>query len=373
MTTIRVDNITNATGTGAPNFPDGITIAGASLASANTLDYYEQSTAPTTPKDSALWYDTTESKLKIYVGDTWKTIKSQVYIPPPPFTGDRGVVAGGNLGGSGSTGSNSNVIDYFSVPTAANAIDFGDLIAVKGFHAGCSNGSRSVFGGGTGPTNWLSTNTIDYITFATIGNATSFGTLTDSRDNLGACSDGSRGVFGGGKSTGSIRNIIDYVTIATAGNAIDFGDLTVSRSGLASCASTTRGLFMGGDNNSGTNYNVIDYITIATTGNAIDFGDLPSTYTRIAAASNGTTGIITTGFNSYMLVTIATLGNATFGANHTVNAEGRTVCANINRAVFAGGASSNVLDYVTFASLGNAVDFGDLTVARKFSAATTGN
>jgi hypothetical protein len=32
--------------------------------------------------------------------------------------------------------------------------------------------------------------------------------------------------------------------------------------------------------------------------------------------------------------------------------------------VFGGGGSSNVIDYITIASAGNATDFGDLTEAR---------
>ena len=35
-----------------------------------------------------------------------------------------------------------------------------------------------------------------------------------------------------------------------------------------------------------------------------------------------------------------------------------------SRGVFAGGESSNVMDYITIATTGNATDFGDLTVAR---------
>ena len=96
---------------------------------------------------------------------------------------------------------------------------------------------RGVFGGGTpGPTN-----TIDYITIASTGNAIDFGDLTVARNSLSACSSSTRGVFGGGFAP-TANNTIDYITIATTGNAIDFGDLTVTRQQLAACSNGHGGL-----------------------------------------------------------------------------------------------------------------------------------
>ena len=68
-----------------------------------------------------------------------------------------------------------------------------------------------------------SLNTIDYITISTPSNAIDFGNLTIKRRQLAATSNGTynRGIFGGG------CNVIDYMTISTLGNAIDFGDLTL--------------------------------------------------------------------------------------------------------------------------------------------------
>ena len=93
-------------------------------------------------------------------------------------------------------------------------------------------GSRGLFGGGDGPSN-----VIEYVTIATTGNAIDFGDLTVARYRLAACSNGTRGVWGGGYIS-TYSNVIDYVTIATTGNAIDFGDLSVTRKQLASCSGT---------------------------------------------------------------------------------------------------------------------------------------
>jgi hypothetical protein len=142
-------------------------------------------------------------------------------VPPVPW-GDRGVFAGGY--------GYSNVMDYISIATPANAVDFGDLISAKGQLASVSNGSRGVFGGSTGG----SGEEMEYITIATTGNATDFGDLQSGaawdRYMMGATSDGSKGLFGGGGNTWSQ---IDAITIATTGNATDFGDLTVNRRELA--------------------------------------------------------------------------------------------------------------------------------------------
>ena len=74
-------------------------------------------------------------------------------------------------------------------------------------------------------------------------------------------------------------------------------------------------------------------------------------------------------------VTIATPGNATDFGNLTVarNALGATTDG--ARGVFGGGYSNariDVLDYITIASTGNATDFGNLTVARNRLAGTSG-
>ena len=40
------------------------------------------------------------------------------------------------------------------------------------------------------------------------------------------------------------------------------------------------------------------------------------------------------------------------------------VCSSGTRGLFLGGGTVNVIQYITIASAGNAVDFGDLTVSR---------
>ena len=74
-------------------------------------------------------------------------------------------------------------------------------------------------------------------------------------------------------------------------------------------------------------------------------------------------------------ITIATPGNATDFGDLTTARKGLAACSNGTRGIFGGGEpgvfqnGTNVIDYVTITVPSNATDFGDLTVGRKFLAA----
>ena len=187
---------------------------------------------------------------------------------------------------------------------------------------------------------------------------------------------GARGVnMGGGEPA---TNIIDFITISTAGNATDFGDLSQTRHRGAAASSRTRALAMGGTTVPAM-VNTIDYITIASTGDAINFGDL-STSNGVngnAGASNQTRGLSIGGFHmtpnqtgvdEIDYVTIATTGDAVdFGDLYSGDLMYHGACASSTRAVVAGGYDSptgiNTIQYITIATTGNSQDFGDMTVA----------
>ena len=132
----------------------------------------------------------------------------------------RMLVAGGETNG-GATAS----IQYFTMPIASNAVNFGSLTGSRRNTDGTGDDTYSIWGGG-----WVSgsVSNIDYVTTQTTSNASSFGTLWEARNDAGACTDGSRGCFVGGYQgySTSRRSIIDYVTISTPGNASTFGNMT---------------------------------------------------------------------------------------------------------------------------------------------------
>ncbi len=147
-----------------------------------------------------------------------------------------------------------------------------------------------------------------------------------------------------------------------------------------------RGLFGGGEVSG--NSNVISYITISSVGNAADFGDLTASRPELSACSSSTRGVFGGGntagasssgwTNIIDYVTIASIGNATDFGDLTVSRQGLAASSNSTRGIFFGGNTAdgegtpiwkNVIDYITIASAGNATDFGDLTTERGRSGA----
>ena len=134
----------------------------------------------------------------------------------------RAVFAGGDTAATPDT----NIIQYVTIQTKGDAIEFGSLITERGSHTACSNSTRGLIAGGQTPSSNL--NSIEYVTIASTGNGTDFGDLVNATDYLGACASATRGVFGGGQTPTKL-DTIQYVTISTTGNTTDFGNLTVAR------------------------------------------------------------------------------------------------------------------------------------------------
>jgi hypothetical protein len=86
---------------------------------------------------------------------------------------------------------------------------------------------------------------MDYITIATTGNAIDFGDLTVARE-IWLVFLMPQEVYLVVVIRAPYSNVIDYITVATTGNATDFGDLTVARYFLAGASNATRGVFAGG-------------------------------------------------------------------------------------------------------------------------------
>ena len=168
--------------------------------------------------------------------------------------GERGVFAQ-------TAATTPNRIQYITIASTGNSIDFGDMVHDKQGGNGCSNGSRGIiFGGG-----YPSVNVIQYITISTPGNATDFGDMLGNNYNGGALSNGPRGVHGGGDGIDAKSDIIESITIDSTGNSTDFGDLLdVAGNGLAGFCDGSRGCFAGKISD-GQDFG-IQYITISFTG-----------------------------------------------------------------------------------------------------------
>ena len=263
-------------------------------------------------------FNTDFSALEIFRGDTigWHQLRRR---PNQYLGGHSGQSAGSATGvgvraffGGGQTPSLSDVIDFISISTLGDALDFGNLSAGKQRMAPVANSIRGILAGGftTG-----FENEIEFFTFASTQNASDFGDLTRSNNRLAGLSNESRGCFGGGNPE---SDVIDFIAIAQTGNAVDFGNLTNSRQSCRGLASTTRGLFIAGLDGSSpyTSLNTVDFITIASEGNATDFGDCLSALLNGAPAQDKTRGVMMGGStptytNTIQFITIQSAGNAT--------------------------------------------------------------
>jgi len=230
---------------------------------------------------------------------------------------------------------------------------------------------RGVFGGGS-PSGGGGIATVDFINIQNIGNAVNFGELSVARRGIGGCSSSIRGLFGGGDDpTG---DTIDYITIASEGNAIYFGDLTHSDVHVGSLSSSTRGIWAGGT--TPANVDTIDYVEISTLGNALDFGNLMEPNHAPSGVSNGVRGVFGGGNTAQpfhasgttdriQFINISSLGDAVDFGNLTQFRGYITAASNSVRGVYGAGYTtpifSKTIDYLTIATTGNAIDFGEIS------------
>ena len=217
-----------------------------------------------------------------------------------------------------------NIIDYVTISSFGNAIDFGDMTDHRRLGASFSSSTRGIMAGGITPSR---VNVIDYVEMSTKGDATDFGdTFENFANAMNGISNGVRGVYNGGQDGSSnISENIQFLTISSKGNALKFGELTNKRRSTGTCSNSTRGVFAAGYNG-GAGLSSIEFITISSEGNGTDFGDL----------SRSATTTYTSG------------------------------SASQTRAFFSGGyyqpAITGEIDYLLFSSGGNTIPFGDLSV-----------
>ena len=84
------------------------------------------------------------------------------------------------------------------------------------------------------------TNKIEYITIASLGNAVDFGDAGVAARHAGGTSDCRRAVVTAGAP--GYAGSISYVQIATTGDAVDYGDQFQTRRGMAGCSNAHGGL-----------------------------------------------------------------------------------------------------------------------------------
>ena len=306
----------------------------------------------------------------------------------------------------------ANTIDIKSMATDGDSVDFGDLSSQKWGIGTASDTTRAVFCGGSDPSH---SDDIEFVTISTAGNVTDFGNLTAASADSSVASNSKRAVIQGQQSPSNL-NQLDVITIQSAGNAADFADLAVLRhqcfggsngdGGIPQEGSfgqrisvtqdgthmpgSGRAFAVGGQlsDNSGTID--IDTYNIQTLGNTRNFGDLIRTASNgIGAGSSRTRAVCLSGYyftspyysDMIQSFEMASEGNAVDFGNAVQERYGLGYGAvgNTTRGVFMGGYAPgspyivNDIDFLTFATMGNATDFGDLTNVKQSPAQASNN
>ena len=309
---------------------------------------------PYAPKPGELYYNYDFKTIEFYDGYGWRQVDNRA-------GSGRGYFAGGT--------EQLKRIATVLIQTLGSATNFGEL--ENGRQNGSTGGALSsstralVSGGYIAPN---ASTDIDYFTLTSGGTAVDFGNLRVAVRNQASCASSTRGLFGGGEPGPTAE--ITYVEISTKGDSLNFGDMTVARHQVTATSSPTRGVFLAG----AQDFQVMDYVIIASKGDAIDFGDLSQPRDNSSGVSNGVRGVIGSGFagpaanvrvKTMDYITFASQGNAIDFGERTQAADCAATCDStrgIFKSDYAGPSplnTNNLMDYITIASAGDAVDWGD--------------
>ena len=308
---------------------------------------------------------------------------SAFMVMPSGNTEIRGAGGGIAVLGAGYSPSNYINLQRIIISTFADATDFGDMARGAYESAAVGSATRAVFMGGGGPV----TTEIQYSIFSSGGGANDFGDLQIERQpwNAGA-NDSVRGFVMGGSNpalTPARSSSIEVITMASTGNANSSGDLTQRSRRGSGCSSPTRAIhFTGRDDPARTKD--IQFFVMASGGNAVKFGEATDERDSHAGCfSSNTRGIMgggapSTHVNTIEYITIATEGNAiNFGDLTVARYSGGGTSSKI-RGIFTGGyqypgsvVSKDIIDYITIATTGDAIDFADLTATTRNHDATS--
>ena len=320
-----------------------------------------------TPIEGTVRFNTDLNTLEFFNGNEWRQ-----------FTYNQGK-SGRAVFGKGGNPNSLQPYQYLNINTRGRSEYFGESTTSNYISCNaCGDGIRGLWGGAISDNQ----DVIEYITMASAGNAIDFGNLTEGRDSGCSTSSSTRGLWAGGidrvpSTAGS--NVIDYVEIQTLGNAIDFGDCVYKspeQNGVVS--SGIRGFFQGGGYPSPSN--AINMITIASKGDALDFGDLTFAAAYKGGFSSQVRAVIGGGMAVYPATTtdqqdtyiMASTGTVTNFGNLAVGRHSPMGASTHVRGIYAGGSAPTdssalaVVDSLIIASDGTAEDYAELSTPLTF-------
>jgi len=312
----------------------------------------------------AIRFNTDSNKPELWDGSQWAEFQLSTpnlgrSVDTQP--GARGFAAGG-------TPSSSNMITAVNLASAGKNFDFANL-TYDTRNGGCgSSSTRAIVAGGLTPS---ITNVINIWTMASQSDAVDFGDLVDQVRSTTGVSNSVRLTFAGGLDSPALHNDIQTVIFASQGGTIDFGALTDARSHTAGIANPVRAVIAGGEEPS--KVNTMDFFYLATGQDAQEFGELSSTRSSITPTGDTTRGVFMGGepgfTNIIEYVTFSTTGNAVnFGDLSSRAKRAGSSSSNCVRGFYFGGSNDspssnttyNDCDAIIIQEQSNSVDFGDL-------------
>jgi len=327
------------------------------------------------PTAGSLRFNQDFATLEFYTGNNWATVNTFTDIKHSPSSRGRGVFGGGLSGTSPYPVDKS--IEFLNMASTGNALSFGDLTGThRGWISAFSSEIRGIWNSGSDYPGNNNSAIIDYVTIASEGDAIDFGDPTFNSFSKTSCSSSTRGLSAGGYSSSNL-NTIEYVEISTLGNALDFGDLITTTRGMGASGNPTRGIFAGGIQS--THTTDISFVTISSKGNAARFGDLTVARRMDGGGqvSDSVRGLFWNaggfgyaGGDGIESINIASEGNALFFADGLRTTDDVSCSSSRTRGVFAsgyiqpGGPATNIIQFVTFSTSGQVLDFGDMSVER---------
>ncbi len=321
-------------------------------------------------------FNTDLNTMEFYNGNEWRQFTYISDVQNSPSRSGRGYVCGGYF--SSPTPTVISDIQIVNVNSLGNSVHFGDTSSPASYlnTSACSSSTRAIIAG-TGSYN----NIMEYFTMATQGDTVDYGDLTGTYGYTSATSSSTRGLTLGAyhhPSPSAPADIIDYYEIATIGNALDFGNLPNAVYNLGAFSSPVRGICFGGAPSAVNT--VSTSVKFASLGSAVDFGTI-SQQGNSRGSSNSVRGIMFISGpaphrRNIDHLTIASEGNSVVFGEMTLGRQEGSCFGNHTRVCYAGGLTPtmyNTIEFVTISTAGNAQDFGDLTGGGGTNAASSGH
>ena len=228
-----------------------------------------------------------------------------------------------------------------------------------------TNYTIGVIGGGFYCCGASDISTINKITFSTQANAVDYGDLNGGAVSTSCHMSATKGFWNGGRRS-SYYDDIEEKDITSSGNTSDWGTLGTTVYDSGAMGTPTKMIVCKISQTSDTN--TIHSVDLTSASNSVDFGDLLAQTNQAYCAGNDTEGIVRDHHNGDTRtaadkIVFATNSDAVDHGDATGDDECGVVGDDVRVMIYGGGTGGwqDRIETMTYASGGNASDYGDLT------------